>query len=289
MTRKTITIFAALVAVALLIGGYFGAQAWIKAHPKPSPYSSRNFPETPRLTDFESSKIIRIENVGEGFTLEKRGNNWALASAKIPIEKVNLDQDAISSKLWSISSVWSESVVDENPVDLSEFGLDEPRGHTIVTDSNGKKAELFIGNYTPSRTSHYVMTVGDSAVYTVSSYSMDNLLFSLDNIRNKSLFTNFDPMALTRFILEPWAEDNPAWKGRIDIVPKTEDDYLITGFTSYVLNAPYASKQGVDSEKFHNLLQSLTEMRILEFINDEPASLAPFGLDKPGRLYVESP
>ena len=290
MTRKTITSIAALAAVALLIGGYFGAQAWIKAHPKPSPYNFGNYPESPRLTEFDSSKITRIENVSEGFAVERRDGNWVLVSAgDAPVERIKIEQGMISNKLWSISSIWAESLVDENPEDLSVFGLDNPKGRAIISDSDGNHAEFIFGNFTPSRTSYYIMMAGEPSVYTLSSYSADILLFSLDSIRDKSLLTSFDPSALSRLILEPRPEDNLSWKGRIDISPKDEKDYLVTAFTSYVMTAPYSTMLGVDSEKFSNLLQSLVQIQIREFVDDNPASLAPYGLDKPGRLHAESP
>ena len=289
MTRRTITIIAAIAAVPLLIGGYFGAQAWIKAHPKPSPWNFSDYPESPRLTDFDSSKLSRIENIGEGFALVRNEGNWVLASATVPVDKVKIEQSMISGKLWSLSSIWAESVIDENPADLSLFGLDNPSGRVLIGDSDGKNVEIIFGNYTPSRTSYYIMLAGEPKVYTLSSYSSDMLRFSLDSIRDKGLMMYLDPRELSRFILEPRPEDNPGWEGRIDISPKDDSDYLVTAFTSYVLNAPFASRQGVDSEKFSNLLESMMSLQIREYVDDDPASLAPYGLDRPGRLYMESP
>jgi hypothetical protein len=95
-------------------------------------------------------------------------------------------------------------------------------------------------------------------------------------------------MEITRFILERRSEENPDGKGRIDISPRQESDHLISGFTSFRLDSPYATTQGVDGEKFYKLLEPLMALQIRDFVEDNPVSLAPYGLDRPGRLYIES-
>ena len=287
MTRKTITIIIVLAAIPVLIGGYFGAQAWIKAHPKYT-FDYSNFPESPKLTDFDSSKMNRIENITEGFALERRSGNWELVSAKVPVNKVKIDSSLISNRLWSMASIWAESLVEEEPADISIYGLDNPRGRVLLGDTDGKKVEFIIGNYTPTRTSHYVMLAGKPEVYSLSTYSTNNLFFTLDSIRNKDLAAYLDPRMITRFTLTSRQEDQPG-KGVIDIVPKTQEDVWMTSFTSFIMNSPYSEKLGVDSEKFGGILEAIQYLQILEFVDDDPSSLAPYGLDKPGRLYFETP
>ena len=290
MTRKTITIIAALSSVALLTAGYFGAQAWIKAHPKTPLRNPSSVLDVPKLTNFDSNKLKEIENVGQGFTLEKRGETWeVITTAGVPADKIRIDQRTFSYKLWSISNAWTEGIVEEEPADLSIFGLDNPLNHIIISDSEGNRAELLFGNMNPSHSSYYVMKAGEPTVYTMSSYSADNLLFDLDSIRDKNLLNDIDLRSLTRFILEPRPEENAAGKGRIDITPRDPDNYLISSFCSYFLNAPYKITYGADSEKYGNLMEAIQGLQINEFVDDNPASLAPYGLDKPGRIHLESP
>ena len=45
----------------------------------------------------------------------------------------------------------------------------------------------------------------------------------------------------------------------------------------------------MDSERFGNLLESLMQIQIHEFVDDAPASLAAYGLDNPGRVIAEGP
>ncbi|AEF83197.1 DUF4340 domain-containing protein [Leadbettera azotonutricia] len=278
MKRKTVTLIIVLAALVLLSGGYFAAQAWSKAHPKASPYASAPARDTPRLTEFDSGKIVKLDLVSSGFSLEKNGDNWELANAPTGIR---IDQSAVSGKLWYAGSVWAESVVDDAPGDLSQYGLAEPQGHAIVADSEGKRAELFFGNLNPGRSAYYTMVSGDPKVYTVSSYSADSLLFSLDSIRDRSIYTGFDPATVIRFTLD---------NGRtlIDIVPRPEDVYLVSNFSQFMLISPYKARRGVDSQKFSEILEPLQALQINQFVEDNPASLAPYGLDKPGKLHIEA-
>ncbi|MDR2617624.1 MAG: DUF4340 domain-containing protein, partial [Treponema sp.] len=281
MTRKSITLVVVLLAVALLTGGYFGAKAWIKAHPKASPYASFTGPESVRLTDFDSSKLSTIEIFGPDseLRLEKRDGSWKLIRSGPG--NIRIDQQAVSGKLWSISSLWAEQVVSEAPSDLGEFGLDSPGNRVILADSEGKEVELLFGNQTPSLSSYYVMIPGDPKVYTVSDYSAGNFLFTLDDIRDKTLITEFDPAAVRHFV----RESNGVL---LDITPRTEDQYTVSSFSSLVINSPYILKRGVDSSKFEPVLQALQGFTIERFVDDNPSSLAPYGLDKPGRIYLET-
>jgi hypothetical protein len=280
MKRKSITLIIATAALAALTGGYFGAQAWIKAHPPASPYSSYST-DTPRLTEFDSSKIAKIEIRNEGFALVKNDDTWELSPP--PEVEIVIDQYAVSNKLWSLSSLWAESVIEDEPADLSQYGLSEPRGRTIITDTEGKQVELVFGNMTPSHSSYYVMTAENPAVYTVSSYSGDNFLFTLDSIRDRALFALDVNAPINHFILDPGADGR-----KIDMIPRPDGEYLVSNFSQYMLTSPYTLSRGVASDKFSPFLEPLQYLQIGEFVDDNPASLAPYGLDRPGRLFIDA-
>jgi len=295
MTKRTIISISALAVVAIFIGGYvFLTQTqigkdWVKSL-KPGPsWDFSNWPESPRLTEFDSNKISRIENISEGYTLERKGNIWELVSANVPLDMVGIESSMISNKLWSMSSVWAEQLIEENPSDLSVYGLDKPWGNVRISDTDGMSAEFIFGNYTPSRTSFYLMMAGKPDVYTLSSYSTDILYFTLDSIRDKGALYSFDPNNIIRMILEKRPDENPSGKGPIEISVKKDDEVLVSAFTGHIMSSPYSGRYGVDSEKYYGLLESMQNIQILEYVADAPDSLVPFGLDKPGRIYLENP
>jgi hypothetical protein len=277
MTRKSKMLIAAFAALALLGGGYYGASAWKKAKAKESAAGASS---SVSLASLDSSKIIKIEIPRTGLFLEKKGELWELASPAGGAD-IKLDQSKIESALWSLGSVWAERVVDEEPEDLSVYGLDKTLPRTVVTDSEGGRAGFLVGDMTPSKSSYYVMTGEDPKVYTVSEYSVRNLLMDLDSIRDRSLLASFEPQNLRRLILD-------TGKILIDVSPKTEADTGVSSFSTYILTSPYTRKQGVDGEKFGELLTPLQSLQIRDFIDDNPSALTGYGLDKPMRLYVET-
>jgi hypothetical protein len=281
MTRKSKTLIAAFAVLALLGGGYYGALAWQKAKAEAKAKEpAGGASSSASLSSLESSKIIKIDLPRTGLFLEKKGDLWELASPTGGAD-IKLDQSKIESSLWSLGSVWAERVVEEAPEDLSIYGLDKSLPRTVVIDSEGGRADFLVGNMTPSRSSYYVMTGEDPKVYTVAEYSVKNLLMDLDSIRDRSLLAPFEPQNLRRLILD-------TGKTRIDVSPKGEGDTGVSLFSTHILSASYTRPHGVDSEKFTELLAPLQSLQIRDFIDDNPSSLAPYGLDRPARLYVET-
>jgi hypothetical protein len=285
MSRKIKNLVIALGVLVLLSGGYYGSIVWNRkktgsAMPAASP------PYTPpvSLGNLESSKLVKIEV--NSLALEKNNGAWELVSLEggIPPVKIELDQVQIQYLTYSLSSVWVEQIVDEAPSDLSQYGLDKPSYRAFVTDSAGKKTEYILGDTTPSRVSYYAMEAGDPRVYAVSSYTAGNMWFTLDDIRQRSLFPSFEPSALTRLRVE-----SPRFK-RIEISPKPQTlTPNLTGlFSTHLVTSPYTVTRGADGEALYNLLTPFMNLEIADFIDDAPSSLRPYGLDEPVRIFLSA-
>ena len=289
MTKKTLTAIAALAAVVILTAAYFGIQAWRRANPPPSPWDSFVFEGSPLLADFDAAKINRIENFTQAYALTRDGEgDWILVSENVNADKINISQTSISGRLWIYSNILSESLIEENPDDISIFGLDNPLGHVLIGDSDGKTVEFIIGNINPSRTAYYVMLAGQPEVYTISPYITGNLNFSLDSIRERELLRYMEPDSVSHFILEYRPGDNFYEKGSLEVTLRSEENPFISFYCSYLLNSPYAGTYGVDQNGFIKLMESLTYLELIEYVDDDPSSLETYGLDRPGRIYVNS-
>ncbi|MCL2319113.1 MAG: DUF4340 domain-containing protein [Treponema sp.] len=279
MSRKIKTLIAALVVLALLGGGYYGSTVWKKK--KAATASKTASSDSPKLGNLDSAKLARLEV--PGIVLEKKGDLWQLTSlgGKVPPKGIDLDQSPIQSLAYSLASIYVDRVVDDNPSDLSVYGLSNPSVRAIVTDSGGKKAEYIRGDMTPSRSSYYVMQQGDPRVYIVSSYSADNMAFALDKIRNKSLFPAFEFPAVKEFQLDGGGS-------RIVISPKpaSAPPYLEASFSTLIMTSPYKLTRGVDSEAMDKAITPLKGLQVQEFVDDNPSSLQPYGLDKPLKIHL---
>ena len=279
MSRKIKTLIISLGVLVLLGGGYYGSTIYKKKKDAVPPYS--NTPSI-RLGNLESSKLVKIEV--PGIVLEKKGNVWELVSLKgsPPPAGIELDQSQISNMTYSMASIFIDRIVDEEPADLSVYGLDKPSTQSAVTDSDGKTVHYILGDMTPARTSYYIMEGGDPKVYIVSSYYGDNLHFSLDRIRIRSLFPDFDATMLTGLRL------GSSTLIDISLKPKSARPYLASSFSTLVMTSPYKLPRGVDGEALDKLIAPLKNLEIADFIDDNPSSLSSYGLDKPFRISLRT-
>jgi hypothetical protein len=278
MGTKSKTLIGALIALALLCGFYFGNGAWSKK--KASERASVSFSDPLILTNLDLSQIVKFEVLSSGLILEKINNIWQLVLPSM--SGITIDQEAVWGNLWSVANLHADQIVEEAVDDLSPYGLDVPGIHTAVTDSAGKRVELFFGNLTPGRNAYYTMRKDDPKIYTVFNWAATSFAITLNDIRDRNILPNFDPDSLSHFILENNSQ-------KIEVVAISEENQLISTFSSFAVISPYRFPRGAAVGKFAEIRQSLADFTIEDFIDDAPASLVPYGLDKPGRLYVESP
>ena len=268
-----------LGSLLILAGAYYGSTIWLKNKNQSASQSS----PSPRLGNLESSELVKMEF--PDITLEKSVDAWELKSymGETPPPEFELDQNQILSLTYSLASIWIDSIVDEDPPDLSVYGLEYPFSRAAVTDSAGTRAEYILGDMTPSRSTYYVMEKGDPKVYSVSAYLAENMNVSLDKLRQRSLFPVFQFNELKRLSVE-------LKETLIEVMerPETVRPYLASIYTNHILASPYKLMRGVSNEALSKLLAPLSNLRIEDFIDDHPSSLQPYGLDKPVRIFIQT-
>jgi len=281
MSRKSKTLIAALAALVLLSGAYYGSTVWTK---RKSDAKVQPFTPSPKLGNLEGSELVRMELLN--LTLENEDGIWKLKSVKgaLPPAGIELDQMQIMSLIYSLASLWIDSVVDEEPLDLSAYGLDNQYvSRVTITDSAGTQAVYLVGNMTPSRSAYYVMEEGDPKVYAVSAYLVGNMNIPLERIRQKSLFPVFQFPEFISFTMESSGTV-------IEIMEKPDilRPYLASTYTSHLLTSHYALARGISNDIFSELLSPFNSLGIDDFIDDNPASLERYGLDKPVRIILRT-
>jgi len=278
MSKKTKTIIAVLGAVLLLgVGYYWSLNRKNNSLPAYQPYTP---PAT--LGNLDASDIVKIE--APGITLEKNGEFWELGyyEGEIPPGGIALDQQRILSMTYALANVWTELLVDEEPEDISVYGLDEPSARLVVTASSGQKAVFILGNLTPSRLSYYIMQEGDPAVYSIASYLGGYIQLDLDTLRQRYIIPYIQPEELELFVI-----DSPAYRIEVSRRPESLPLYLASTYSSFILTSPYQLPRGINNEGLPNLLNALTNLSVIDFIDDNPSSLRPYGLDNPVRVYFQ--
>lgn len=127
-------------------------------------------------------KTEKTENSGATYTLEG-------------YEDINLNTSVVGTLANNANGMLSASTIEENPDNLSKFGLDSPEITVEVTYETGSRVKLFIGNETPKGGAKYVMTDESSTVYTVNSSTLANYSKTLFDFVQSVVVENPDQSA----------------------------------------------------------------------------------------------
>src|ERR1700761_9230730 len=129
MKQRNLLIAAALLAA--LSGGVW----WAKRHPQSTETS--NAPASPKLTDIPQAQIKEIDlkkKDGTTIVLQNQNGRWSITAP----EQLPADQDAANSLASTFNPVSADSVVEDKPRDLSQYGLTNPSLVATVDEKNGK-------------------------------------------------------------------------------------------------------------------------------------------------------
>jgi hypothetical protein len=167
------------------------------------------------------------------------------------------DALALDGMAAALASMKSESVFDTpQALDVYALGPQAAELHFQVGDA---RHTLRLGKKAPVGSSSYVAIGGEPAVYTISTFSVNALTKSFDEVREKRIAL-FDPASIDRI--------EAAWPGG--------GVTLVRADSGWQLEAPWVA--AADSEVVEALLSDLSFLRAEGFV-DDPASDAEIGLD----------
>src|SRR5687767_7050189 len=171
--------FLGMVVVLIALGGYL---YFVESKRAPGD----DGPKKEKVFNVEADKIEEISikaESGEQTTLKKSGTGWQIVSPTA----AKPDGAEVSGLTSNLSSVEIQSVVDENPPDLKEYGLASPRVE-VTFKSGGQSQTLQIGQETPPGSDLYAKRGNEKKVFLIPSY--------LDSTFNRKTFDLRDKTAL---------------------------------------------------------------------------------------------
>lgn len=119
---------------------------------------------------------------GEQTRLQKSGTAWQIVAPA----GAQPDQSEVSSLTSSLSSLEVQRIVDENPPDLKEYGLAQPRIE-VSFKAGGQAHVLLVGQKTPPGTDLYAKRGDDTKVFLIPSYVEATFNKSPFDLRDKSV------------------------------------------------------------------------------------------------------
>ena len=171
------------VGVLAILGGYAW---WANRHPAAD--TSPATGATSKILTLAADQIQSIQLAKTGadpITLTRTGDAWQIAGAK----PLAADPDAITSLTGAVSPLTSDRLIEENPQNLTSFGLDKPTLEADITTKDGKTQKLLFGSDTPSGNGAYVKLDGSPKVYTVGTSAKSAFDKSVNDLRDKRLLS----------------------------------------------------------------------------------------------------
>ncbi len=152
-------------------------------------------------------------------------------------------------------------VVDEEPKNLADFGLQDPPIQIALRFKTGEPKTLLVGDASPLGHNTYIKLADEKRVL-LSFLDKDQLNASLDDLRNKTL-------------LDFVARDVTV----VDLKFGKETQRFVKEGEHWKLTAP-VNAQG-DADEISNFLNNIRTERIETFVSETPEDIAALGLDPP--------
>jgi len=212
----------------------------------------------------EADKIDEVKlksEKGDVTTLKKEAGAWRIVA---PVEAAAAESDAtgIANALAQMQIV---RVIDENPTDVKDYGLDAPRIEVEFKGDGGKAAgRLVIGAKTSTGGDLYVRRNDDKRVLLVGSFEETTLNKSTFDLRDKAV-VKFD-------------------RSKVDGVDVTADgktlEFAKAG-SEWKMIKPIAAR--ADSSAVEALVGQVETAQMKSIVGPatSPAEMKKFGLDKP--------
>jgi len=253
-----------LVLIALVFGGvvaldYFRGTSTQEAQTK-----------SQRVLDFQSKDIhaITIELTNRVYALEKAADQWRIEQ---PL-KVRANYSTISSILDELEFAERNRTITGKELKSAAFegfGLRNPR---IRLTLQGKKQPivLLVGNETPTKDAVYVQVHGSENVLIAPKSIYDRLNRSLDDLRDRTVI-DFLPASATRIEIKSADRD----------IEVAKSSAATNAEPRWALTHPLAAR--ADQRKVSELLADLNELRVADFVSEDPRDVHTYQLDEPER------
>jgi hypothetical protein len=212
------------------------------------------------ILNFADNDVQKIEIHGEGKDI-----TFAQKDAKWSIEQPGpyaADDTTMRSFLSTLRSMRAVDFPDDQPSNLSTYGLDNPRLKVMLyLGKDNAQKEVRIGAETEKK-EVYLQTSGQPAVYTVSDWIVRDLSKSVADFRDKTLLA-FDRDKIT-------AVDVKRRDGEYKLVRGDDQQWRVAGV------------DGKPAEPtISQFLGDLHDLKGFEIAADHPADLSQFALDQP--------
>jgi hypothetical protein len=248
----------ALIAVLIGLGAYIYFVTWKQAEDAPTSSQEKVF------ASLEADKIaeLKVKSAsGDVTSLKKEADGWQIVEPA----KARAAENDVSSITGALQAVSIERVIDENPSNLKDYGLETPRVEVDFKSADGKTSgRLLLGVKTPAGGNIYAKRNDEKRVFLVPEYQESSINKSTFDLRDKTIIT-FKRDAVDGIEL--------VTDGKTIDLAKTGTDWKVT--------KPLSAR--ADSSAVEGLVGRIETAQMKSLVTETatPADLKKYGLDKP--------
>jgi len=208
-----------------------------------------------KIADIEEFSLIKNE---ETITLQQtKDSTWRILQ---PL-KASGDNPETESFLSEIENLEKFRVVEKNPKDLTQYGLQNPTFKIHLKFKEGREKTLIFGHDSPMGGKIYLKFKNEPKVLLAAT-SKTRFDKSIYDFRDKTIF-NFSSGAINRIQIK--REKHPL------NLTQEKGEWWVSGDI----------KAKADKDEVSAFIQAIQFSRIKEFESENPDSLKLYGLDKP--------
>jgi len=235
--------------------------------------------------------LVRLKAIrpdGESLTVDYiRDENGKLTYDITPKAKFfDYNTSKFRSMMFTLSSLTAVAFVEENPEDLSIYGLDDPQYQVELTFNDGRVINLYVGDNTPVDYYYYAMTDTENVVYTIGNYLTTLIMRTELEYRDIKTFPQYTEEDIYTNITWIRLTNEKGVTTEITL----DEDFSIEGnkaSSTYMMLSPVISSCNDDlvQEKLLDVAATLTYGDILCDITAE--QFAEYGLDNIRRFEMK--
>ena len=258
---KTRGLWSTLALIVVLAG--LGAYIYFVLNKQTDSASSSSKQEKV-FTSLAADKIEEVKvssSAGESTTLKKENGGWQIVQPAA----TKADDNEVNGITSALASLEVTRVVDENPTNLNDYGLSNPRVEVDFKAAGDKDyRKLLIGEKTPTGGGLFAMRGGEKKVISIPAFQESTFDKKPFDLRDKTLI-KFDREKVDKLDI--------ASAGKTLDFAKDGGDWKIT--------KPVAAK--ADFGSVEGLIGKVQTAQMKSIASDAPTSadLKKYGLDKP--------
>lgn len=277
-------ILVAIIACYLLLFVFPGANTDTDEPDDSSVSSSSNI----YVISENSDELLSYEvmpSEGESFLVEYSRDSEGNYSYAVTPAAPNFDYDTskFRSMLYTLSSVSTTTIVEEDAKNLDMYGLESPSCTVRTRYSDGTVIDILIGNKTLVDNFYYAKTNQSEDVFTLGSYLVSLLTRTDMDYRQITLFPAYEEDDVYTNI--NWFKLTLRDGTEIEIEAVDPTEYEDASASEYIMHSP--AETFCNTTVVQELLDDLSLIESSYIVGDvSDADLAVYGLDQPARMEM---